>query len=358
MSETPGENAPQPPPPPAEPAPEIPRRRVPAQAIAAAAASVLVVIAVIVAAPLWAPSVMRALPWGSSEKAQEPAKPAPQAVAPTPDPAVATLKAQLVQNAATLQQLTQRIAALEARPTPQPSDLGPIEQRIAALERRPTSQPPDLGPIEQQLGALDKITADLKQSVAALEKTAQAQPATDPRNTALALVLLQIREAVDLGRPFGAEYQALVTLAGDRRELAAAAAPLAGPAESGVASRVVLVGRLRQLAPQIATADAPSSRGWTAQMVARLRGLVTIRRVGGSGQSPAEAAVSDAQHDLAVGDLARAVAALDHLDGAHGAAAEPWLNMAKDRLAVEAALRQVQTALAASLGVAVPAGKS
>jgi hypothetical protein len=52
------------------------------------------------------------------------------------------------------------------------------------------------------------------------------------------------------------------------------------------------------------------------------------------------------------------VAALDRLDGAHRTVAEPWLKMAKDRLAVEAALRQVQTVLAASLGVAVPAGKN
>jgi hypothetical protein len=357
MSETSGEIAPSPPPPSAEPAPETPHRRVPAQAIVAVA-SVLVVIALIVASPFWAPPVMRALPWGSPEKAQEPAKPAPQAVAPTPDPALATLKAQLAQNAAILQQLTQRIAALEARPTPQPSDLGSIEQRIGALEGRPTPQSPDLGPIEQQLGALDKTAADLKQSVAALEKAAQAQPATDPKNTALALVLLQIRAAVDLGRPFGAEYRALLALAGDRRELTAAAAPLAGPAESGVASRAVLAGRLRQLAPQIATAETPASSGWTAQIAARLRGLVAIRRVAGSDRSPAEAAIGDAQHDLAAGDLASAVAILDHLDGAHRAAAEPWLKMAQDRLAVEVALRQLQTALAAALGAAGPAGKS
>src|SRR5262249_28254317 len=154
-----------------------------------AIAGVLIVIALIVASPFWAPSVMRALPWGSSEKAQEPAKPAPQAATATPDPTVAALKAQLAQTAATLQQLTQRIAALETRPMPQPADLGPIEQRVATLEARPAPQPPNLGPIEQQLGALDKTATDLKQSVAALEKAAQAQPATDPKNTALALVL-------------------------------------------------------------------------------------------------------------------------------------------------------------------------
>jgi hypothetical protein len=358
MSETPAEIIPPPPTPsPMEAASEAPHRRVPAQAIGAAA-GVLIIIALIVASPFWAPPVMHALPWGSPAKTQEPATPAPQAAAPAPDPAVAALKAQVAQNAKTLQQLTERIAALEARPTPQDSDLGPIEQRIATLEGRPTPQAPDLGPIEQQLGALDKTTADLKQSVAALEKAAQAQPATDPKNTAMALVLLQIRAAVDLGRPFGAEYQTLLALAGDRRELTAAASPLAGPAENGVASRAVLAARLRQLAPQIATAKAPASNGWTAQIAARLHGLVTIRRVGGSDQSPAEAALGDAQHDLAAGDLAGAVAALDRLDGAHRAAAEPWLKMAKDRLAVEAALRQVQAALAASLGAAVAAGKS
>jgi hypothetical protein len=345
MNEPADETAPPPPPPPEE----KPRRAIPTRVIAALA-GVLIVIAVIVASLFWGPPVMRALHWGAHEKASEPtkptpqaaaptpeaAKPAPQAAAPAPDPAIAAVKAQATQNAAALQQLSQRIAALEGRPTPQPTDLGPIEQ---------------------QLGALAKTTADLQQSVAALDKAAQVQPATDPKNTALALILLQIREAVDLGRPFGAEYQALRGLTGERHELADAAAPLADPAESGVASRAVLAERLRQLAPQIATAAAPPSHGWSAQVAVRLRGLVTIRRVAGADQSPAEAAVGDAQHELAAGDLAGAAAALDRLDGANRAVAEPWLKMAKDRLAVEAALHQLQTALAASLGAAVP-GKS
>jgi hypothetical protein len=108
MSETPGEIIPSPPaPPPAKPAPETPRRRIPPQPIVVAAAAVLVVIALIVAAPLWAPPVMRALPWGSPERLKEPTKPAPQAAAPAPDPAVATLKAQATQISATVQQLTQ-----------------------------------------------------------------------------------------------------------------------------------------------------------------------------------------------------------------------------------------------------------
>ncbi|HWB49431.1 MAG TPA: hypothetical protein VG651_10000 [Stellaceae bacterium] len=306
----------------------------------------MIVVAVIAATPYWAPPVMHALPWGTSENTAEPAKQAPQpepaktaqtlAAAPAPDPAIAALKAEAGQNAAALQQLAQRVAALEAKPAP---------------------PAPDLAPIEQQLGALGKTTGDLEQSVAALDKAVRAQPAGDPKNTACALVLLQIREAVDTGRPFAAEYQALLGLTRDNRDLAAAAASLAGAADTGVASRAVLAARLRQLAPQIAAARTPPS-GWKAEIVARLRALVTIRRVAGGGQSPAEAAVGAAQHDIAAGDLAGAVAALDKLDGAHRAAADPWLKMAQDRLAVEAALRRARAVLAATVGGAAPAGKS
>ena len=60
---------------------------------------------------------------------------------------------------------------------------------------------------------------------------------------------------------------------------------------------------------------------------------------------------------MAAGDLARAIAALDGLAGANQAAAEPWLKMAKQRLAVESALRQVAAALTALLGNATPSGK-
>jgi hypothetical protein len=301
-----------------------------------AAAAIFVIVAGMATTPFWAPHVMYALPWGQQQQVVAPATPRlPPAT--SADPAIATAKAEADQNAALLRQLSQRLAALEARPTP---------------------AVPDLGPVEQQLGALAKTTADLSQHVAVLDKAAQQQPATDPKNAALALVLLQIRAAVDVGRPFDVEYQALVALSHDHPDIAAAAAPMAEPAASGVGSRAVLAERLRQLAPQIATAKPPPKATWKSQVVARLRALVTIRRIDdGEGQTPAEAAVETAQHDLASGDLAGAVAALSALSGPNAAAAEPWLKMAKARLAVEAALRQTEAALTAALGATMPAGK-
>jgi hypothetical protein len=296
---------------------------------------------IIAAAPFWAPAVIHALPWGTQAEVAEPVKaPAARSVA-TPAPGeteLATVKSQAAQNAAAMQQLTQRVAALEGKPAP---------------------VMPDLRPIEQQLGALGKTTTDLDQRVAALDKAAQQQPATDPKNIALALTLLQIREAVETGRPFDAEYQALAALARDNKDVAAAAVPLASPAAGGVASRAVLAERLRQLAPQIAAAPPPEETTWSSGIVARLRSLVTIRRVDpGEGQTPAEAAVTAAQHDVAGGDLADAVGVLDGLPEPNRAAAEPWLKMAKTRLAVEAALRQVQAALVRMLGAIPPTDKS
>src|SRR5665213_543807 len=306
----------------------------------------LVVLVGVATVPFWAPAVMPLLPWGKPAPAAKPSSASSTTLAPPaptpapasppaapPDPRIAAARMQAVQNAAALQQFDQRLAALEAKPAP---------------------APPDLSAIQQQLNALAKANGELAASVTAVQKAEQEKPATDPKTAALALVLLQIREAVELARPFDAEYQSLLLLARDYPEIAAAAQPLAGSAAGGVASRPALAERLRELGPRIATARAPPKSGWKSQIVARLRALVTIRRVAGEAQTPAEAGVSTAERAMASGDLAGAVEALSGLTGPAREAAEPWLQMARQRLAVEAALRQVEAAVTAVLGNSAP----
>ena len=294
--------------------------------IAPVAAALLILVAgALAATPYWAPPVMQVLPWGNP-----PPKPAPAAVAVP---------------AAHDDALAARVAALEAQARSNPNDaaLQALGKRLAALEARPG---PDLTPLQNELTSLAASVADLTQKLATIDKT-QGAPA---EGTALALLLVQIREAVEIGRPFDAEYQALMALSRNHPDIAAAAAPLAEPAKSGVASRAVLAARLHQLAPQIAAATAPAKTSWRSQIVTRLRSLVTIRRIDGTGQSPAEAAVSNAELALASGDLQAAVDALSGLGGANLAAAQPWLGMARQRLAVETALRQVETLVTVELG--------
>jgi hypothetical protein len=313
----------------------------------------------VITGPLWAPSMIPLLAGGAVPKSPEPVlaeRLARLEAASREDQqktmqAVTALQKTVADAAATVQQLDRRVATLESRPTAAAGDVAELRQQLKNFESRPAPAPPDLGDIRQQLQALVAADGDLKTRVAALEKSEQSQTANDSTDTALLLAVLPVREALDTARPFAAEYDALAALAKSRPEIAAAVAPLAEPAKNGVASRAVLIERLRGLAGTIAIAERPPASGdWGARAWAQLRGLVTIRRVDGAGQSVPEAAVSAAERSVAAGDLAGAVAALEPLTGPAADAARPWLQMARERLAVDRALHQVESLLVARLG--------
>jgi hypothetical protein len=230
-----------------------------------------------------------------------------------------------------------------------------IDQRVATIETqsasRGASEADALHRAEQELARLGRVEADLAERMAALERESQSQAGGELKVAGtLALLLGQMREAVQQARPFPAEFDAFVRLAHDP-ELTAAVEPLAEPARKGVASRAVLVKHLAELAGQITAAGEPAGgNDWGAQTLARLRSLVTIRRIDGPTQTGPEAAVSTAQAALARGELAGAVAVLDPLTGAAGEAARPWLRMARERLAAEGTLDHLQELLTARLG--------
>lgn len=260
--------------------------------------------------------------------------------------------------------LAQRIDALEAatRADRQESAavaatraaLQQLERRIDGLEAQSSSQAAseaaELQKVQQELSRTANIVADVSQRVPGLERQIQSQGNSERKEAMQMLLLLQIREAVEQARPFQAEYSAFKALDDDPR-LASAAEHLAAAARNGVASRAVLSKGLTQLAGEIQTAsERPSESYWGAQALARIRGLVTIRRIDGASQTGPEGAVGAAQTALAHGDLARAIAALEALTGASADAVRPWLQMARERLSVEQALDQVQEVLTARLG--------
>jgi hypothetical protein len=365
-------------PPPAEIRPQGSYRR-----LGIALAVALVAIAAVLTAPLWAPSLISLLPWGAAAMGPDPAllqrierleAAAEQSRQTAGQQGSAldqlgrrvagaeTKQAEQQQTAAkaasATQQLETRIGALEAahaREQQNASDTGTkvnqLDKRTAALETKPDGSGKELAELRQQVEKLSAAGADLAAKVAALEKSTPAKSATDPTDTGLLLALLQIRDAVETARPFAAEYDALTALARNRPEIAEAAAPLAEAAKTGVASRAVLAKRLHEVAAIIANAAAsPPESDWGSEALARLRGLVTIRRIGSGRRSEPEAAVNAAENNLAAGDLAAAVGALDRLGGVPGEAARPWLQMARQRLAVENALRRVEASLTARLG--------
>ncbi|HVB15405.1 MAG TPA: mitofilin family membrane protein [Stellaceae bacterium] len=302
-----------------------PRYRV---AIGLAGAALLLVV-LVGAGLLWAPS----LSWRAS--------------APPDRGLAARIDRLMTRQQQDRQQTRQAIAATNAA-------LQRLDRRIGASEARPGAAPADIADLRQQLAKLSTANADLATRVAALDQFARNRAASERTDTGLLLVLLQIRDAVAAGRPFAAEYEALVALAPAPSDIAAAAAPLAEPAKAGVASLRVLTTRLRDLAATLAAAPAPpAGGGWGNAVLARLHGLVTIRHIDevGTGSGP-PVGVNGAERALAGGDLAAAVAALDGLTGAPAEAARSWLRSAKQRLAVEAALRRIEALVSARLTAA------
>ncbi|HKS90006.1 MAG TPA: hypothetical protein VJR70_11235 [Stellaceae bacterium] len=314
--------------------------------------TLLLVVALIATAPVWAPL----LPWSGDRTRAE------QEIAAN----VAGLSAALRQDQ---QQFSQRQAALD-------STLQQLDSRVALLEAKPAASPQTIAGVRDDVAKLGRAAADLDARVAALDKTVRgraaadgdlvarldaldksihARAATDMGDTALLLDLLQIRAAVSAGRSFAAEYDVLVRLARGRPEIESAAAPLADAAKSGVATRSALADKLRGLGSAIAAKPSAAAANVTDTILARLGRLVTIRRIdNGAAQaiddSGPAAAVAAADRALAGGDLDAAIKAIGKLTGTPAEAAAPWLRLAQQRLAAEAALRRIEAALSARIG--------
>jgi hypothetical protein len=382
-------------PPPAEPEPTkgeaAPPSGSPRRSALWLATALGLVIAVVVLSPFWAPSIAPLLPWGGEPEVTAKdlsalaarldaieKRPAPQipdvgpiasaesALARRVDQLEAARNASQATEAAVaankkdLQQLEQRLGAIEGQSASRTANadaerqkLQQLEQRMGAIETQSASRTADEGAqmqkLQQEVAKLDTVAADLGNRLTANERQLQAQGGAGRTDAALLVALLQMREAVEQARPFPAEYAAFTALAHDQPDLVAAAEPLAHAAQDGVPGRLALSTRLSELAGRIASPPPPPAADWGAQALARLRALVTIRRVDGASQSGPEAVVSGAEHALARGDLGDAVGELDRLSGANTEAAAPWLQMARQRLAAETALARIQELLVARL---------
>lgn len=362
-----GENVP--------PTPPLPAASWPRHLAIALLGALFIVIAVVATGPLWTPL----LPWGGGaeqdttmlrQQIERLAAAQQQSDQQRRQDATAARNAQ--------QALDKRLGAVEGKAAEPASEIaelrrqlqqlsgsaGDLSNRVAAIEKSLREQASGMADLTNKLATVQRsvqaqadVASDLGNRVAAIEKAARAQASVDATDMALVLALLQIRAAVEEGRPFTAENDAFASLARARPEIAAAAAPLAEAAKSGVASRAVLARQLGELTARIDTGAAPATAGgWGDAALAQLRGLVTIRRIdSGVAAAGPDAAIATARSALAGGDLPGAISALDKLTGAAAEAAQPFLRMARQRLAVEQALQHVEALLVARLGGAAAA---
>ena len=256
---------------------------------------------------------------------------------------LAALEAGLGDGAAARDALVERIGAIESRPpaTPEITDLGPLEDRMAALEATP-SAPADSG----------AMTAELELRISTLESRPLVERSDAPPVATL-LAVAQLRSALGGSGPFEAPLAALAAVGGDDGDVAAALAVLAPHAAAGIPTRERLRDRFPAFAELILkSVIAPPGDSWVETTLARLSGLITVRRVGGDVQGDsAEAVVARAEAQLETGDLAAAITEIETLDGAPAEAAEPWLALARARFEADSALAVIDArAIAAMAG--------
>ncbi|MGH7031431.1 MAG: COG4223 family protein, partial [Stellaceae bacterium] len=344
-----------------------PRRAGAARLVAACLAAVLVIlIAGVILSPFWAPAVMPLLPWGARAAVthQDVAALAARVTVLEERPAapvvdVGALKSTQAALAHRLDGMEATIDGLrrnQAASAEAKQAVAQLAQRLDASDAKSASRAAaagaDIVTVQRQLSQLGGLATDQGTRLTALERQVQAQSGVDRNGAMLLMALLQMREAVEQARPFPADYDAFKRLAGNDAKLVAAVQPLAKAARDGVASRIDLSRRLATLSTQVSAPARPAatSSSWWAQALDRMRQLVTIRRIDAAAKTGPEAAVGGAQQALARGDLAAAVSALNGLTGTNAEAARPWLETARERLAAEAALTQLQGMLVARLG--------
>lgn len=243
-----------------------------------------------------------------------------------------------------------------------------LEERLAALEsaQGDSVSPAHLEELRQQLGEIRQMVATVRENVVEagtvlrlaerVEAAEQAVRQARSRSSAAESLLLavgQLREAINRGGSFDAEFRALRILAEGNRELADPLAALAERTSGGIPTRTALAARFGDLATSIVRADfGPEQEGWLRRTVQRFSTIVSVKRTEGEavGDSPA-AIVARAEAALDQGDLGEAVGEVAKLDGPAAEAAAPWLADANARLAAERALSELSAA-AVALNVA------
>jgi hypothetical protein len=301
--------------------------------IAWLAGALLLTLALLATSPSWAPGLAEILPWGKPPSYGTAGMAALQRRLDSDEAKLQTLAAAPPQDA----QLASRLDALQKE----------IDAANAALDTLKRFDPAMLQGMNERLDRLER----------------RASQPSDTPDRMLFLSLAQLAAAVETSRPFTAELKSSEALAIARPEIAQKLVSLEPLAASGIPGVATLAGQFSdQVAPALLRqAPAPAANaGWTQRFWDRLKSLVVIRRVGEgpTPEDPVAAAAQRAQADLAKGDLAGAVKAVEALPEPARAPAKDWLALAHQRLDAEAvlasAIQAATSALAQAPGANAP----
>jgi uroporphyrinogen-III synthase len=241
----------------------------------------------------------------------------------TSDPAIAELRG--------------RITGLESRPgatLDAEKDLAALKGEIAKLQSAMTE-------------AADKARADASALSSGEQKALAAA-----RASAVIGIAARLSAALDSGLPFATDLGLLAPLAKDDAKLSEIVAGLQPLAATGVAGRTALAASFPVVA-KAALADDLADDSFGERLLGKLKGLVSLRRVGADVPGDTvEAKLARAEAALNTGDVAKAVALVKSLPPQAAKATAAWLARADAHLAAQRAVDQLAAHAVALLGAA------
>lgn len=276
------------------------------------------------------------------------------------DPQVARRLAALEDTAAALKSRLEAAPSLGASAT----ELASLRTRIEALARE-RAAPADGAALAELTARLDHVQAQteaataaltaLKAEIVRLDTTGPRADAAVVRALALAGAAGRLRAAVASGRSIAEELAAARQAAAGTPALLAALAPLGEGAP--IADRAQLLEAFpARASAALAAVRTQAGETWTERSLARLAGVISVRRVGAEvpGEG-AEARIARAEAQLKLGALALATEELARLPSPALAEFASWLAGARQRLAAEAALSALDAEAATALAAAARA---
>ena len=245
--------------------------------------------------------------------------------------------------------------------TAQPPAAGPApaeaEKELATLRREIAALQSAMGALDTAMAAQREENGRQREQAKALADAVSVRSAGEQkalaaaRASALVGVAARLNTALDTGAPFARELDLLVPLVQGDAALAAIAKALQEPAVRGVPAQATLDAEFPAMA-KAALADDLADDSYGARLLGKVKGLVSLRRVGDVPGDTTEAKLARAETALQRGDLAGAVALLKSLPEQTRNATAAWLARAEARLAAKAQVDQLAAQAVAMLGAA------
>jgi uroporphyrinogen-III synthase len=333
--------------------------------IAGLAAAVIVLAAALLSLPYW-PEEARAM-WQGATPAPvvvaAPVTPAPVTpVAPQVD--MAAVEAAKRELNARFDDLDKRVrgaattAAQADRSGGSDTAIAELRGKVSVLETRPAASQE----AEKDVAALKTEIAGLRTAIAeAAEKakadasalgTGEQRALAAARASAVIGIAARLSAALDSGLPFATDLGLLAPFSKDDAKLGEIVGGLQPRAASGVVSRTTLTAEFPAVA-KAALADDLADDSFGQRLLGKLKGLVSLRRVGADVEGDSvEAKLARAEAALNAGDIAKAVDLVKSLPPQTRRATTAWLARADAHLAAQRAVDQLAAHAVALLGSA------